>query len=110
MRPFKCLDGTTVSMCQFPFESPRHITDTDMVDLEYQFMFLQKPRSSVSLDPENGIYYKMVISGQTIQGQFKEVDMGPIVAPESASIRPIKYEDLFSVDTSRKWFPSLIIE
>jgi len=110
MRPFPCLDGETVSLCQFPFASPRRITGTDLTDLEYQFMFLQKPRASVSLDPFNGVYYEMTLKDGRIEGQLKEVDMTPITAPEGQQARPIRHEDLVMVDTDGKWLPRMTIE
>jgi len=110
MRPFGCLDGETVSLCHFPFASPQVITASDLTDLEYQFMFLQKPRASVSLNPDAGVYYEMKLVDGHIEGVLKEVDMGPIVAPEGKQARPIKREDLFAVDTSGKWLPRLTID
>lgn len=110
MRPFHCLNGGSVSLCHFPFETPRRISAADLTDLEYQFMFLEKPRASVSLDSRNGIYYEMKLVNDHIEGELKEVDMGPIVAPEGKQARPIKREDLFMVDTSGKWLPQLTIE
>ncbi|GAC1632070.1 MAG: hypothetical protein NVS9B10_26130 [Nevskia sp.] len=110
MRPFPCLDGETVSLCQFPFASPRRITARDLTDLEYQFMFLQKPRASVSLDPYNGVYYEMALKDGRIEGRLKEVDMSPITAPDGQQARPIRREDLVMVDTDGKWLPRLTIE
>lgn len=110
MRPFGCLDGDTVSLCHFPYATPQQIAADDLTDLEYQFMFLQKPRASVSLDPENGVYYEMKLVDGRIEGVLREVDMEPIVAPDGYQARPIRREDLFAVDTSGKWLPRLTID
>lgn len=110
MRPFGCLDGDKISLCHFPYDAPQKISGTDLTDLEYQFMFLQKPRASVSLDPENGVYYEMKLVDGRIEGVLREVDMEPIIAPDGYQARPIKREDLFAVDTSGKWLPRLTID
>lgn len=110
MRPFDCLDGETISLCHFPYAAPQRITASDLTDLEYQFMFLQKPRASVSLDPQNGIYYEMRVVDGRIEGVLREVDMAPIVAPDGYQARPIKRADLFAVDTGGKWLPRLTID
>lgn len=110
MRPFGCIDGEAVSLCHFPYAAPQRITATDLTDLEYQLMFLQKPRASVSLDPENGVYYQMRLIGDRIEGTLREVDMDPIVAPDGYQARPIKPADLYAVDLSGKWLPRLTIE
>lgn len=110
MRPFGCLDGDTISLCHFPYKTPQVITASDLTDLEYQFMFLQKPRASVSLNPEAGVYYEMTLVDGRIEGVLREVDMDPIVAPDGYQARPIKRADLFVVDTSGKWLPRLTIE
>lgn len=110
MRPFGCLDGDKVSLCHFPYDAPQKITAADLTDLEYQFMFLQKPRASVSLDPENGVYYEMKLVDGRIEGVLREVDMTPIIAPDGYQARPIKRADLFAVDTSGKWLPRLTID
>lgn len=110
MRPFGCLDGDAVSLCHFPYAAPQRITASDLTDLEYQLMFLQKPRASVSLDPENGVYYQLRLIGDRIEGTLREVDMDPIVAPDGYQARPIRAADLYTVDLSGKWLPRLTIE
>lgn len=110
MRPFLCLDGAAHSLCHFPYRSPRIIQGDDLTDLEYQFMFLQKPRAAVSLDPQNGVYYEMKRTANGFEGTLKEVDMTPIIVLEGDMIRPIRRENLFPVDLTRKWLPRLTIE
>jgi hypothetical protein len=110
MRPFLCLEGDTYSLCHFPYRSPHVIQGNDLTDLEYQFMFLQKPRTAVSLDPKNGMYYEMRRTEKGIEGTLKEVDMTPIIVPEGDMTRPIKRENLFQVDLTRKWLPRLTVE
>jgi hypothetical protein len=110
MRPFICLDGDRHSYCHFPYRSPQIITDADLTDLEYQFMFLRKPRNSVSLDPNNGLYYELKKTANGFEGAIREVDMTPIIVPEGDMTRPIKREGLFVSDPSGHWLPKLVIE
>ncbi len=110
MRPFICLDGDKHSYCHFPYRSPQIISDNDLTDLEYQFMFLRKPRNSVSLDPTNGLYYELKKTAKGFEGVIREVDMTPIIVPEGDMTRPIKREGLFVSDPSGHWLPKLVIE
>ena len=48
------------------------IQGDDLTDLEYQFMFLQKPRAAVSLDPQNGVYYEMKRTAKGIEGTLRK--------------------------------------
>jgi hypothetical protein len=110
MRPFICLDGDKHSYCHYPYRSPQIITDKDLTDLEYQFMFLRKPRNSVSLDPNSGLYYEIKKTANGFEGALREVDMTPIIVPEGDMTRPIKRENLFTSDPSGHWLPRLVIE
>ena len=110
MRPFICLDGDKHSYCHFPYRSPQIINDNDLTDLEYQFMFLRKPRNSVSLDPTSGLYYELKKTANGFEGALREVDMTPIIVPEGDMTRPIKREGLFVSDPSGHWLPRLVIE
>lgn len=110
MRPFPCLDGVVHSLCHFPYRGPRIIRDDDLSDLEYQCMFLQKPRTAVSLESQNGVYYEMRRTDQGIEGTLKEVDMTPIIVPEGDMTRPIRRENLFPVDLSHNWLRRLTID
>ncbi len=110
MRPFICLDGDRHSYCHFPYKSPQIINDSDLTDLEYQFMFLRKPRNSVSLDPNSGLYYELKKTANGFEGALREVDMTPIIVPEGDMTRPIKRENLFTSEPSGHWLPKLVIE
>ncbi len=109
MRPFLCLDGATQSLCHFPYATPRHVTERDLTDLEYELMFLRKPRQAVSVDAFNGIYYEMRISDRGVAGELREVDMTPIVVPDGSK-RPIRRETLEKSDPAGHWLPRLVIE
>ncbi|HEX6828960.1 MAG TPA: hypothetical protein VF104_08270 [Burkholderiales bacterium] len=109
MRPFLCLDGESQSLCHFPYATPRHVTEHDLTDLEYELMFLRKPRQAVSVDAFNGIYYEMRITERGIAGELREVDMTPIVVPDGSK-RPIRREALEKSDPAGHWLPRLVIE
>src|SRR5512134_504857 len=93
MRPFLCLDGETQSLCHFPYATPRYVTERDLTDLEYELMFLRKPRQAVSVDAFNGIYYELHPTERGLSGELREVDMTPIVVPDGSK-RPIRREAL----------------
>lgn len=109
MRPFLCLDGQTQSLCHFPYATPRRITEGDLTDLEYELMFLRKPRQAVSVDAFNGVYYEMRITERGLAGELREVDMTPIVVPDGSK-RPIRREALERSDPAGHWLPRLVIE
>ncbi len=110
MRPFICLDGEKHSYCHFPYKSPQRIRDNDLTDLEYQLMFLRKPRSAVNIDAVNGLYYELKKTDKGFEGVLREVDMTPIIVPEGDMTRPIKRANLFVSDPSGHWLPRLTIE
>lgn len=109
MRPFLCLDGQTQSLCHFPYATPRRITEGDLTDLEYELMFLRKPRQAVSVDAFNGVYYEMRFTERGLAGELREVDMTPIVVPDGSK-RPIRREALERSDPAGHWLPRLVIE
>lgn len=109
MRPFLCLDGPTQSLCHFAYATPRHITELDLTDLEYELMFLRKPRQAVSVDAFNGIYYELRVTPGGLAGELREVDMTPIVVPDGSK-RPIRRENLEKSDPAGHWLPRMVIE
>jgi hypothetical protein len=112
MRPFRCLDGPKWSYCHFPQVTARRGED-DLADIEYALMFMRKPRASVSLDPSQGLYYRLAPNGAGgWSGRLHEADMAPFVDPAAARdrSRPLKPADLHAVDAARAWMPVLLIE
>lgn len=109
MRPFRCLDGAVKSLCHFPYANAGRITAADLVDLEYQLMFIQKPRAGVHLDSRNGVYYELRWTDEGIDGVMRLVDMEPIIVPGVERVRPIARDQLEPVDVDAQWLPYLKI-
>jgi hypothetical protein len=109
MRPFRCLESSTVALCHFPYPGAGQISATDLTDLEYQLMFLRKPRAALSLDSRDGQYYELRWTEQGIDGVLRAVDMEPIIVPGPDTKRPIRREQLEPVDPATAWLPYLRI-
>lgn len=112
MRPFKCIDGADKTWCHvpYPYEIARK-TDQDLVDLEYDFLFVWKGKTDYGIDMWNGVYYVLEPMGRSIVGRMHEVNMDILaVPPEGGELRPIKSKDLEVAEPDSHWLPRLIIE
>jgi hypothetical protein len=112
MRPFKCLEGPQKHWCHvpYPYEIQRDISD-DLVDLEYDFLFLWKGSTEYGINMWNGVYYKLERTGKTLTGTLHEMDMDLLSAPPPpGELRPIKAQDIHESDPDSHWLPRLVIE
>ncbi len=87
MRPFKCIADRVQHVCHFPYRSSGQIRADDLVDLEYALMFLHKKPQEVSVDPWNGVYYKMRIVDSRIEGIVHNVDMNLVITAPFDMVR-----------------------
>ena len=115
MRPFRCLTGPRQRLCHFPVErEPQVISAGDLVPLEYALLFMRTAPKSLHIDPFNGLYYKMELTGGTIVGRLHDVDMDPFITPDSVPPerrrRPLRATDLAPGDPRSHWLPVLRIE
>ncbi|MEO0634573.1 MAG: hypothetical protein AAFY52_10700 [Pseudomonadota bacterium] len=111
MRPFKCLEGPDKHWCHvpYPYEIARDISG-DLVDLEYDFLFLWKASTDYGIDTWNGIYYVLARDGDGMIGQAHEIDLGTLAVPPAAGeLRPIAAKDLHETDLGSHWLPYLHI-
>lgn len=112
MRPFKCLDGPKKNWCHvpYPYEIARDIS-ADLIDLEYDFLFLWKDRTDYGIDMWNGVYYRIEQTGQGLKGTIHEMDMNLLAAPPDAGqLRPLRPQDIIESDPDGHWLPTLVIE
>ena len=112
MRPFKCIDGTDKTWCHvpYPYDIQRN-TDADLVDLEYDFLFVWKGRTEYGIDMWNGVYYVIEPTGDGYVGHMHEMDMDKLSAPPDAGdLRPIRDVDLEEADPEGHWLPVLVID
>jgi hypothetical protein len=113
MRPFKCLEGMKF-YCHlpYPYEWMGEISETDLTDLEYALLFVQKEPTAYGINLWNGIYYRLTLetSGR-ISGTLHEVDMDTLASPPAkGNFRPLTEELLTKVPADGQWLPQLVIE
>lgn len=113
MRPFKCFEGDTKYWCRvpYPYEIKRHISETDLTDLEYDLLFIWKGASEYGINMWNGVYYRLQLEDGRIVGTLHEMDMEKLgVPPDEGNLRPIREVDLEEGYPESHWLPKLIIE
>ena len=115
MRPFRCLTGPVQRLCWFPVNrEPQIISATDLTPLEYALIFMHSKPTSLSLNPSDGIYYKLAWSGNQIVGTLYDIDMDPFITPDSVPLerrlRPLLPSDLNPADLPSNWLPVLTIQ
>lgn len=115
MRPFRCLTGPTQRLCSFPVErEPQVVSAGDLVPLEYALMFMRTAPASLHINPFNGVYYRMKVVGERIEGLAHDVDMDPFITPDAVPAerrtRPLRDADLSVGDPKSHWLPTLLIE
>lgn len=109
MRPFRCLTGPRQRLCYFPVEHETPVISAgDLVPLEYVLLFMHSAPKSLHIDPFNGHYYRMTLTGQGIVGQ------SPFIPPDSVPLerrqRPIDAGYLALGDPRSHGLPILTIE
>ena len=112
MRPFKCLEGPEEMLCHLPYtyENTRRITSEDLVDLEYDLLFIRKSPTDYGINAWNGLYYQLRWVGDDIEGELYEVDLNVLAAPPApGNRRPIDPSDLSEADPDSHWLPQITI-
>lgn len=113
MRPFRCLEGPQGNLCHlpYPYDIRRHITATDLVDLEYDLLFLRQNPGEYGINAWNGIYYRLTAGPTGLQGTLHEVDLNVLaVPPPAGERRPIRSAQLNATDAAAHWLPRLTVE
>lgn len=114
MRPFRCLSGPQQMWCHlaYPYSTRSRITASDLVDLEYQLMFIWRTPDRVGADAWNGLYFKLAVQPDgAISGDLHEADYNPLaVPPADAFARPIGHGDLSRAEPGRRLFDRVEIK
>lgn len=113
MRPFKCLEGPLKYWCRIPYPYPnrRTVSKADLVDLEYDTMFIWKGAAEYGINMWNGVYYKLRVDGDRLVGSINEIDMDKLSAPpEDGNLRPVREMDLEPGEVESHWLPTVVIE
>lgn len=113
MRPFKCLEGVKF-YCHlpYPYAWKGEISATDLTDLEYALLFVQKEPTAYGINLWHGVYYKLTLSADgRLSGTLHEVDMDTLASPPpTGDMRPITPDLLNKADPSGQWLPEVVIE
>jgi hypothetical protein len=111
MRPFKCLDGDPmVCHLAYPYATAGRIRADDLVDLEYEFLFIVRAPGEYGIDPYNGRYYRLENIGGELTGSIQAVDLNILAAPpDEGNMRPITDVDLEPLESDTERFPRLVI-
>jgi len=113
MRDFKCLDLGKEKYChlRYFYDINNVIRDNDLVDLEYNLLFIRKlPSDYNSVDAWNGLYYQIKYEDGKLLGTLKETDLNVLQSPpEGGDMRPIKPEFLHEASDTQT-LPRLVIE
>ena len=111
MRPFKCLDGETM-ICHlaYPYEKGQRISAGDMMDLEYDFLFIARSPSEYGINPYNGRYYRLRITDNGLEGAIYAVDLDILAAPPDDGVtRPLTADVLDELEAERERFGRIVI-
>ena len=112
MRPFKCVPGGEKLWCHtpYPYEIKRHLADDDVTDLEYDLIFVWKPKGEYGINLWNGVYYQLEATEFGWKGVMSEYDLGILgVPPEAGELRPILEKDLHEASTEDHFLPFIEI-
>ena len=112
MRPFKCLPAGEKLWCYtpYPYEIKRQISADDMTDLEYDLIFVWKPKGEYGINLWNGVYYKLEATEFGWKGTMQEYDLNVLgIPPEKGELRPILKKDLHEASTEDHSLPFIEI-
>jgi hypothetical protein len=117
---FLCLPDARREICHFPFppgdyapdDSSGFFTASDLKGLEHALLFTHKRPAPADVDVTlfNGMYYRLTVVGNRIEGTVFGVDFNRLVVTDEKEKYPLKPDDLDSVDLRAERFPHLVIE
>lgn len=113
MRPFRCIDGEqTICHLAYPYKTRKQITDDNLMDLEYEFLFLHKGKGEYGINFWNGVYYRLTRQDDgSFTGEVWETDMNELASPPDEEYgRPIGNDDLTLGAKGKHRFPRLEIK
>lgn len=113
MRPFKCIRKPGKMVCNliYPYAKKGYITKQDMLDLEYDLLFLHKAPEEYGINAWNGLYYRISIINDGLEAKLMEVDLNVLAGPpDEGLLRPITDDMLHKADPALHMFPRLLIQ
>lgn len=111
MKEVKCLTGPELwCHLRYPYPQPRTIKADDLSWLSHDLLFMYKKPRDFGARFRNGIYYHLVLEGESIRGVAQAVDLNHLAAPPSdLSIPPYGDSEREAADESSRWLPYLEI-
>jgi len=113
MRPFKCITGEQDWYCYlaYPYQLHNIVSADNLVDLEYNLLFITKSKTEFGIDAWNGVYYQLSMDETgAITGALLQGDLNVLQSPPEAYSYPIDPNEFFSDDAAKQRFPTLIIQ
>ncbi|MEO1889215.1 MAG: hypothetical protein ABGX33_04800 [Cycloclasticus sp.] len=112
MRPFKCVMGSKQVMCHvpYPYEKKGFVKRSDLSDLSFDLLFLHKSPSEYGINMWNGIFYKLSVVDNQIEGIVSEVDMNILASPPDNLDEPFAEDEIFEADESNYVYPRVLIK
>lgn len=114
MRPFRCLDDAKQMWCHlaYPYGTAMRVTANDLVDLEYELMFLWRSPVKVGIDAWNGLYFKLAPQADgSLGGRLHEADFNVLaVPPDTKLARPVTHKDLTLAEPGTHRFVAIEIK
>lgn len=93
MRPFRCIEDSRQWACHlaYPYKLKGEISAQDLMDLEYQLLFIGKKPAEFGINAWNGLYYQLSVkSDGRLVGELQEADFNILSAPPDKDYaRPI---------------------
>lgn len=111
MRPFNCITDPEEWYCylKYPYELRNTISSADLLDLEYQLLFILKSPSEFGIDAWNGLYFKLEMTQpQVLIGTALQGDLNVLQSPPEPYTRPIDLNEFIDESSARR-YPQLII-
>ncbi len=112
MRPFQCVMGAKQVMCHvpYPYEKKGVVTKGDLSDLSFDLLFLHKSPSEYGINMWNGIFYKLAVVNNQIEGIVFEVDMNILATAPDNLDEPFAEDEIFEADESNYVYPRVLIK
>ena len=112
MRPFQCMMGKKQVMCHvpYPYEKSGFVTKSDITALSYDILFLHKNPAEYGINLWNGIFYKLELKEESIEGTLYEVDMNTIASPPEVEGLPFTEDLVFEADLDNYVYPRILIK
>lgn len=113
MKEFKCVEGSGEILCHvpYPYPQPGTVTASDFAWLEHSLMFMYKTPAEFGARLWNGIYFRLRLTEQGLEGQPQAIDLNQISAPpDKTDVPPYRPALRDDIPAGQRWFNRLTIE